>query len=198
MKEYKKGNWCIPHPVWIIGTVVIAILIVVFLLSCATSKEGKKEIITKSTLEKIINVSELSTFEAVYNGIADVVNKENPEKIDYHVYYEARVKAGIDFEQVKIEVDNDAKKIIVTLPEIEITDTNVDIASLEYIFENENANTETVSQEAYKASIEDVKNESSKEAAIYELAEQNAKNIVEALINPFVEQVDSEYQVEIN
>lgn len=84
------------------------------------------------------------------------------------------------------------------MPEVKITDINVDIASLDYIFENSKANTETVSEEAYKKCIEDVTNESSSEDAIYELAEQNAQNIVEALLSPFVEQLDSEYQLEIH
>ena len=35
------------------------------------SKNSEPEIISKLTLKKIINVSELSTFEAVYNGIAE-------------------------------------------------------------------------------------------------------------------------------
>ena len=48
-----------------------------------------------------------------------------------------------------------------------------------------------------KNDIEDVTSESNSEDAIYELAEQNARNIVEALISPFVEQLDSEYRLEI-
>ena len=94
---------------------------------------------------------------------------------------------------------NEKDKIItVTLPEIKITDVDVDIASLDYIFMNKKANTETVSAQAYKKCIEDVANESNSTDAIYELAEQNAHNIVEALINPFVEQLDREYKLEIN
>ena len=42
----------------------------------------KQEIITVSTLQKIVNVSELSTFTAVYNGIAQVENEKDAEKID--------------------------------------------------------------------------------------------------------------------
>ena len=185
----------------LIGAISAAIVLVIIgtlLFSGMSKKEKTKEIITKSTLEKIINVSELSTFEAVYNGIAQVMNKEEPTQTDYYVSYEAKVKAGIDLEKVDVSVDNKTKKISVTLPEVQITDRNVNIASLDYIFENNRANTETVSQEAYKACIEDVTNESTNETAIYELAKQNAKNIVEALINPFVEQLDSEYVLEIN
>lgn len=161
-------------------------------------QENKEEILTLSTLEKIINISELSTFQAVYNGIAKGVDIENPDKLDYYVSYQAKVYAGFDFEKVKITMDEDTKKITVIIPKIEITDINVDIASLDYIFLNKKANTNTVSEKAYKVCIEDAKNESEKEAAIYDLAEQNAKNMMKALIGPFVEQLDSNYELEIN
>lgn len=183
----------------VVVMIVLAVLAgIVPLAGSFFRQDEKKEIMTKSRLEEVIHVSELSTFEAVYNGITEVANKENPENIDYYVYYEAKVKAGIDFEKVEVNVDNEEKKISVTIPEIKINDVNVDIASLDYIFENEKANTETVSQEAYKAAIADVTNESANEPAVYELAEQNARNIVEALLSPFIKQFDAEYSLEIN
>ena len=160
-------------------------------------KESEPSIITTSTLEKILNVSDLSTFEAIYNGVAKVTNPDDPQEIDYYVSYNATVKAGIDFEQVVISVDEDAKIISVKLPKIKISDITVDIESMDYIFLNDDANTETVSEEAYKKCIDDVTRESNNETAIFELAEQNAKNIVEALIRPFVSSLDSEYQLQI-
>jgi 4-diphosphocytidyl-2C-methyl-D-erythritol kinase len=54
---------------------------------------------------------------------------------------------------------------------------------------------ELMTKRAFKACKEDVENESKNEKEIYTLAEQNAKNIVEALINPFIQQLDSEYEV---
>ncbi|MBO5373202.1 MAG: DUF4230 domain-containing protein [Lachnospiraceae bacterium] len=180
-----------------IGIVVLVIIAMAVLLANVTKKEETKEIITKATLEKIINVSELSTFEAIYNGIAEVMNEKKTENVDYYVSYEARVKAGIDFEQIEISVDNEEKRIVVTIPEVKINDVNVDIGSLDYIFENDKANDETVVQEAYKACIEDAKKESSDENAICELAEQNTKNMIEALIKPFINQLDAEYVLEI-
>lgn len=182
----------------IIFVLILALIIIGVTAISVSSKKPELEIISKSTLEKIINVSDLSTFEAVYNGIAKVMNEDNPEKVDCYVSYEAKVKAGIDFEKVDIEVDSENKVISVKLPEIKITDVNVDITSLDYIFENDKANTSTVSEKAYKKCIEDVKNESNSEDAIYDLAEQNAHNIVEALISPFIEQLDDEYQLQID
>lgn len=152
------------------------------------------EVITVSTLEKIINVSELSTFTAVYNGIAQVMNEK---KTDYYVSYEARVNAGIDFEKIDITVDSKAKIITIDLPEVHITDITVDIASLDFIFCNKKANTSSVSQEAFKACEADVQRESEQQTAIFELAQQNAKNVLTALINPIVEQMDSGYALMI-
>ena len=198
MEENQKKKLSSPKVKYIIGiAIMLAVVIIVLLAVSMSSKKSEPEIISKSTLEDIINVSDLSTFEAVYNGIAKVTDEDNPEKVNYYVSYDAKVKAGIDFEKVDITVNTDEKIITVMLPEIKITDVNVDITSLDYIFENEKANTETVSEEAYKKCIEDVTSESNSEDAIYELAEQNARNIVEALISPFVEQLDSEYRLEI-
>lgn len=136
-------------------------------------------------------------FEAVYNGVAKVMNEKKPDQVDYYVSYEAKVKAGFDIERVELDVDNDKKVISVTIPEIKITGTDVDIASLDYIFMNEKANESTVSEQAYKKCIEDVENESSSENAIYTLAGQNAIDVITALINPFIEQLDDDYELTV-
>ena len=178
--------------------IIIAIIVTALIIKTKIfNKKSEPTIISKATLEKVINVSDLSTFEAIYNGVAAVANEENPENIDYYVSYEAKVKAGIDFALVEVEVNETDKIITVTLPEVKITDVDVDIASLDYIFMNNKANTQTVSAQAYKKCIKDVTKESNSTDEIYESARQNARNIVEALISPFVEQLDSEYKLEI-
>lgn len=178
--------------------VIILVVITALMIKIKIfNKKSEPTIISKATLEKVINVSDLSTFEAIYNGVAAVENEEKPENIDYYVSYEAKVKAGIDFALVEVEVNEAEKIITVTLPEVKITDVDVDIASLDYIFMNNKANTETVSAQAYKKCIKDVTKESNSTDEIYESARQNARNIVEALISPFVEQLDSEYKLEI-
>ena len=164
----------------------------------ARENQKQPEVITVATLEKIINVSELSTFTAVYNGIAKVNNEQNPEKVDYYVSYEARVKAGFDLDKIKITVDNEAKTINIKIPGIYITDSTVDIGSLDFIFFNDKANASTVSEQAFKACEADVKAESKQQKAIYELARQSAINILTALTKPIVEQLDAEYTLTIS
>ena len=180
-----------------IAVVIIFVATLSVKVVLSISREDAPEIITKSTLEKIVHISNLSTFEAVYNGIAKVMNEKKPDKVDYYVSYEAKVKAGFDVERVELEVD-DAKKVIsVTIPEIKITGIDVDIASLDYIFMNDKANESTVSEQAYKKCIEDVENESSSENAICTLAGKNAKDVITALINPFIEQLDDDYELTV-
>ena len=171
------------------GMVVLAALIIV-LTTILKKDEPVKEVITVSTLEKIIEVSDLSTFRVVYNGVALADDK-------YYVSYEATVDAGIDFEKIEILVDNDNKEVTVKLPKAEILDIYVDIASLDFIFIDKKANTETVSEQAYKLCKFDVRSESSNQEEIIDLAQQNAENVIIALVKPFVDQVDPEYVITV-
>ena len=124
-----------------LGPILLAVLVIGAAAWFTADRQAKQErdpaeIITESTLKQIINVSELSTFTAVYNGIAEVASEEDPGQVDYYVSYEARVDAGVDFEGVDIAVDHEAKEVTITLPEVTITQANVDIASLDFIFYN--------------------------------------------------------------
>ncbi|MBE5943333.1 MAG: DUF4230 domain-containing protein [Lachnospiraceae bacterium] len=183
----------------IIGLIALAVIVVgaVLLVKALKKKEPVKEVITVSTLEKIIEVSELSTFTVVYNGVAEVSDYEGKEDVGYYVSYEANVKAGIDFEDIEISVDQEKKVVNIKLPEVEIMDTFVDIGSLDYIFVNDKLNTPTISEEAFKLCKYDVMMESNNQEAIIESARQNAVNVVNALVSPFVKQVDPEFEIVI-
>ena len=174
---------------------VLVIAAVVILVAIAA--EPQPQVFNKSTLERIINVSELSTFTAVYNGIARVANEKKPEKIDYYVSYEATVNAGIDFQKVEISMDEEQKTIILKVPEAHITNQSVEMSSLDFIFLNQKADKSGVTEAAYKACEEDVRQESEQQTAICELAKQNAENVLKALTKPIVDQLGDGYQLVI-
>ena len=176
------------------AAILVLAAALILIPSLAPSREDP-QVITTSTLRQIINVSELSTFTAVYNGIAEVSNPEKPGEIDYYVSYKAKVLAGIDFEAVEVDVDNDRKLVSITVPDVRINDVVVDIASLAYIFLNDDANASTVSQQAYRACEDDARAESEKQEAIVDLARQNAQNVLTALVRPLVEQADGGYDL---
>lgn len=187
----------------IIAIIVIVIALIPTLVISTISKNNEKQanVVTVSTLEKIINVSELSTFSAVYNGIAKVNNIDKPDEIDYYVSYNAKVKAGIDFSKVQINMNDTAdketnvKKVNIIIPKVHITKINVDISSLDFIFLNPNSNVSTVTEQAYKACNEDAEKESAAQEAIYNLAEQNAKSVVTALVQPILTQLEDEQNI---
>ena len=177
--------------------ILVAIAAVAVLLQTSGREEPQPQVFNKPTLERIINVSELSTFTAVYNGIARVANEKKPEKIDYYVSYEATVNAGIDFQKVEISMDEEQKTIILKVPEAHITNQSVEMSSLDFIFLNQKADKSGVTEAAYKACEEDVRQESEQQTAICELAKQNAENVLKALTKPIVDQLGDGYQLVI-
>ena len=74
----------------------------------------------------------------------------------------------------------------------------VDITSLDYIFLNDKKNASSVSQEAYRACEADALAESTSENAIVTLAKQNAENIMKALVEPFLDQLEEPLELDID
>ena len=159
--------------------------------------KNKTTVVSKSNLEKVLQINELSTSTAVYNGVSSVTDPEDSDKVLYYVSYDATVKAGINTEDIQIEVrdSEEEKKVIVTLPKVTISDIEVNMGSLEYIFKDKNSNTESISKDAYQSAVADVKEECEKNEQLKELAKENAKNVIQGLISPILEQ--EEYQLEI-
>lgn len=169
------------------------LLAALFLVPKLFGKEQTPEIFTTSALQRIIKVSELSTLSSVYNGIAQVPSPKNPQEVGYYVSYRAQVKAGIAFDAVEVLLDETERVITVKIPPAAITEVNVDISSLDYIFLDESCNTSSVSAEAYLACEQDARAESEARQTIYELAAQNARNSLTALIRPLIDQLGGEY-----
>ena len=71
--ESKKVNRRKTAVVAVIVAVILILGVSSLVLLSKSTKKSEPSIITTSTLEKILNVSDLSTFEAIYNGVAKVV-----------------------------------------------------------------------------------------------------------------------------
>ncbi|MBQ6654452.1 MAG: DUF4230 domain-containing protein [Erysipelotrichaceae bacterium] len=183
-----------------IASVVIVLLIIAVLVFFVSpkvfNKGGKQEVATLSTLEKVVKTSTLSTYQTVYNGIAEIRNSEKPEKVDYYVAYTATVKAGLDFNQITITRDDESHRFIVSLPKITLQEPTVRIEEMDFIIVNRRIKQEAIAADAYSRYIADVSEESEKQQAIYDYARQNAENLIRGLLQPFVDQLDGEYSIE--
>jgi len=185
-------------PLWQIGIGAVVVLAISAGAFSQTAGKEKKppEINTLTALEKVVQTSELSTYTAVYNGIAEIMNETNPENVDCYVAYEAKVNAGIDLEKVKISMEGTL--ITIDIPDVIITDLLIDEESIDILYYNEKRNQMGIMETALTACRQDVKEESEHQAAIYVFAEQNAENILKALTMPFIEQLGEDYTLEIN
>ena len=120
----------------LVAVVALAVIVCV-VINRTKNAESKASIVTVASLQKIVNVSELSTFTAVYNGVAKVYDSEDPQEIRYYVSYDAKVNAGIDMEKTSISIDEEKKIINIQLPEVYITDITVQASSMDFIFMDE-------------------------------------------------------------
>ena len=195
-KMFIHGNKLSKKLFVIIAAVAIVILGVSIFLFAAPSSDEETTIITESTLKEVLEISELSTVEYTYNAVASK-QVEGKDETAYHVAYEGKVKAGIDFESINIAIDEGKKLVTITLPEIEIHQVEVAIESLDFIFVKAKYEHENVALEAYNLCAIDLKERVEKEELLKITARENAISSVEALFKPWIESVDDEYEVTV-
>lgn len=189
------------HELRIILAIIIVILAIVLFIGFKIKKTlepagHEVTTVSKASLEKVLDISELSTLDYNYNAIATVYEDDNTT-VKYYVAYEGTVNAGIDFSKIEVSEPDEEKHITITLPEIEIQNTNVDMGSLDYIFIKSKYNKETVSQEAYLASQKDLESRANDTVELEQMAKDNAVASVQALIQPWLDQLDEGYTVDI-
>lgn len=156
--------------------------------SLLKKKETEPVVVSTPMLEQIVKESKISTFTAVYNGIAIVPDSDNPDEISYYVSYKARVNAGFNLDDLKVELDEENPTILkVTIPEITLDTPNVDISSFDRMNVTKTNNLSDLNGDEYRICEEDAKEEASNKPAIKELATQNAKNVISGLLKPFLD-----------
>ncbi len=192
MKGISKGliKVCILGGLIVLGIIIVGGVHI-------QQEEPKKEMITVSSIQEVLDTDLLSTFQVLYGGICKVPSEKDPNEVDYYVAYNATVKAGISFSDIQIELDEVEKIVRLTLPKTQPTSVVVDMESLDYIFQNKKRQTETVLSEAYTLCVADAEQKSASDDMIYEMALQSAYNTIEGLVGPFVEAYDASYTIEI-
>ena len=160
-------------------------------------KEGEVRTVSLSEIQEVVKKGHLYIAECVYDGYTAVYeepdeeaeDEEEEKEVKYYVAYKGKVKAGIDIEKIDVSMDLSTSEIIINLPEVQI-ETMIDATSLDYIFMDDDYNTETVAQEAYKAAYESLNERASKDEKIVEMATERAKNAEKALVQPWLDSVD--------
>lgn len=178
VKKLVGSKGFIPAIIIIVGLVIVGGVFGANLLA----NPGSTQIITSSTLERLVNISKLSTAEFVYNGIADKINDDGSTA--YHVYYASSVRASIDMGDIDFDIDEEARTVTPILPDIVIDDPVLDETSLELMPRNPNSSLPELISLCKQDALTEVKSD----GQIYETAQENLRSTIEALLNPLLEQ----------
>lgn len=165
---------------FIIG-VILLVLVSILKLNGFFEKE-EAEIITNSTLMSTVDVSELSTAEFIYNGIAEIPKSDDSDTVKCSVRYKATVKASIDMKEISFDIDQEKKMVKPSLPEISLKATLDNQEGLSFIPENSKIDL----QEAMTACEKDVTQEAGENEELYQSAKENLQDVIEALTYPIL------------
>lgn len=192
-----KKHWKL---ILISAAVIIASVAAIVVTTNLNKKEKlppEPEIDVCSTLTNMVGISRLSTLTSVYDGVAEV-RDEKTNDIKYYVAYKSTVKTGIDFKAVEIELNEETNEIHIKVPDASISEIDVDMSSLDFMFMDEKYNKPEVTSEAYAICRKDVEDDCKNQSAIFELARQNAANVLKAMTSPIVEQLEASYTVVVD
>ena len=177
--------------------IFLVILVVIIIVNAIITKNGKVTTISESALKEMFEISDFSTVEYPYNSIVTVSNDKNEAM--YYIAYKGLVKIGFDFNEIKVTSDQKEKKIYINIPDIKVNTVSIDSSdkeSLDFIFIKEKYNTETIFQEAYRKSIEDLEKKANENEQIKEMANKHAIETIEAFIEPWKSQLPKDYKIE--
>ena len=168
-------------------TVALCVGLVLVGFACLTrfgilNQAGKVSIKTSSLLTDAIDISELSTAEFKYRGIAEIYADEKRTQVQCRVCYNAVVKAGIDMKKVQFEVDPEKKVVTADLPEIDLKVTIIDEESMAILPSDADVGIDRM----LKYSREDAEREARASTELISTAQENLKATVEGLLYPIL------------
>lgn len=190
MEKRKNGFWKkLGKGTKLIISGVATVIVVAILLVIIFAPVGRTTFDAKTTLQEILEISNLSTVQYTYNGVAEVKNEEETK---YYVYYEGKVRAGFDISQVEVIQNEDT--MIVTIPALTIHTVEVDEGSMDYIFLKSKYDTETTFAEALNACKKDLLEELEDNTTFIETGKDSARDTILALMEPFLPGVSIDVQ----
>lgn len=198
-KNVKKKRSILKTLLSVLIIVVIVALVITFIIP---NKEGNIELKVKSTLDKVVEKSDLETVNITYNVIAKKCKDENNcdlksnniEDFVYVVSCKGTITAGIDFNDVKITIDKDNKKVIILLPDAKITD-EPNITSIKFLNGNDMPADELPN--ARKLCQETTLEKSKSDNNLIPAAKDQAVVVLEQFYKQWIKAFDDSYQVEI-
>lgn len=198
METEKKGHhlnrfkaYCEKHSFQPRSVMLFALIIVIIVGALAFFSLQKTTTVSKTTNLGLKNIGELATQAGYFTTVQtiskarDVLGVEVPGTRSNYVYsYDGTIKAGINFEEITLDVDEEKHIIHVTFPEFKILSTEIDDDS--FILYNDGSNLFTsLKLEDVNQSNAELK-KAAKESAIKNGILENARANAEVLVKGFL------------
>ena len=182
----------------IIPIVIILIIIIMFIIPI---NDKEISINVKSSLERIVEKSNLETITVTYNVIAKKCKKDNCDKtsndIDNYEYVascKTTITNGIDFSKVNIKVNEKKKKIVIEIPDAKIIDTP-NLGSIKFL------NGKDIPADKLPEARELCQNtaleKSKKDENLILEAKEQARIVLEEFYKQWIKAYNPEFQIEV-
>lgn len=159
--------------------------------------EGTVVIDATTSIEDIIEISELQTLSYEYNAICRVYESDGVTP-KYYVAYEGDVTLGVDLNDLMISYGDPNNRVItIVIPEVSILSCTVDAGTMDYIFTDPSYNTAQVPIEAHSLCEQDLVNKVNSDTTMFEIARDNTEAAINALTAPLVDQLYPDYTLVI-
>lgn len=185
---------------------IIIIILIVLIIggvggSLLNSKEGKTKNTVKSSLDKVVEKSDLETVSFTYNVIAKKCKDEkncnlksnNIDDFKYVVSCKGTITAGIDFSKVKIDVNEEKKLITVAIPEATL-ENDASVGSVKFL--NDDVSADELPN-ARSLCAETIKSKSESDEKLLPAAKEQARVVLEGFYSQWIKAFDEEYKVEV-
>ena len=181
--------------------IIIVALIIIFGGSILTSKEGKTKNTVKSSLDKVVEKSDLETVSFTYNVIAKKCKNDKNcdlksndiDDFKYVVSCKGTVTAGLDFQNVKIDVEENKKIVTVKIPEATLSKTP-SVGSVRFL--NEDVSADELPN-ARNLCAETIKYKSEADEKLLPAAKEQARVVLEEFYSQWIKAYNPEYKVEV-
>ena len=142
------------------------------------------------------NVGRLVTQEGYYTNVQVISDNKKignftiPLTTSKAIYsYSGRVTAGLDFEQIEVDVDEDSKTVTVALPETELFDVVIDNDSFKLYDERQSIFTPLSVADVNDAQTElsEQVKQTATEQGLLEAAETNARTLITGMLSSAID-----------
>lgn len=185
-KVYCEKHSYRPRSVFLFAFCLVAAVIVLALLSFQNTGY-----VTKTTSLGLKDIGELATQAGYFTTVQtikksrEILGVEVPGTQSNYVYsYDGTIKAGIDFKDIQMDVDEENKTITITFPEFRILSTEIMDDSFMLYNDGSNQFTSLKLEEIDRSNAELKKN--AREKALQNGILENARTNAEVLIKGFL------------